>query len=239
MTIPFEKAAPAGKMNSRIGRFLTRGGPANRRTSLFPVALLLLVLTLPLLGGCSGYSGAGENSVLHYFQRGNEAFVAEDYRRAIIHYRNALALEPGAPDLHYNLGLAYYRAGNYRSAVRSYLNAIKLDANFPSAHHNLALAYNKLYKPGMAHQAYNKYRKLSSPAPAKAQGKDRNVGSRDSSARNRQVTRKTTAAAKIPGLPPAFNIKQAPAKPRRQAAPPNPYQGKQKWWTLDPAKTNR
>lgn len=192
---------------------------------------LLLIALLALLGGCSGYSGAGENSVLHYFQRGNEAFAEEDYRRAIIHYRNALALEPSAPDLHYNLGLAYYRAGDYRSAVRAYLNAIKLDPNFPNAHHNLALSYNKLFRPGMAHQSFNTYRKLSSPASAKAK----------SQAPNARAAIETPARAKISGLPPALKITQAPAaKPRRQAAlPPNPYQGKRKWWISDPAKTTR
>ena len=202
------------------------------RPRRFPSVVLTLLL-LALLGGCSGVSGAGENSVLHYFQRGNEAFAAEDYRRAIIHYRNALALEPGAPDLHYNLGLAYYRAGDYRSAVRAYLNAIELDANFPNAHHNLALSYNKLYRPGMAHQAYNTYRKLSSPAAAKAKAnkaKERKV----------RAAKKAPAMKAIPGLPPGLNIKQATAaKPRRRAAPSNPYQGKRKWWTLDPAKTDR
>lgn len=209
--------------------------PSARLTAL----LLGLVFTMPLLallGGCSGYSGAGENSVLHYFQRGNEAFAEEDYRRAIIHYRNALALEPSAPDLHYNLGLAYYRAGDYRSAVRAYNNAIKLDPNFPNAHHNLALAYNKLLRPGMAHQAFNTYRKLSSPASAKARGQAPNAR-----AANGRSPNGTTAPAKISGLPPALKIKQAPAaKPRRQAAlPPNPYQGKRKWWISDPAKTTR
>ena len=236
MMTPLEMAGNTRQSKLRTERWPARGGPANRHASRLPVVLLALLLAFPLLalaGGCSGYSGAGENSVLHYFQRGNEAFAEEDFRRAIIHYRNALALEPSAPDLHYNLGLAYYRAGDFQSAVRSYLNAIKLDANFPNAHHNLALAYNKLYRPGMAHQAFNKYRKLSSPTAAKAKG--------NGGVRNNPATKRTTAAAKVPRLPSAFNIKQAPAaKPRRQAVPPsNPYQGKQKWWTLDPVKTTR
>ena len=223
MTTPWETAENLSATEPR----------ARRLPPLLLAPLLMALLLLALLGGCSGVSGAGENSVLHYFQRGNEAFAAEDYRRAIIHYRNALALEPGAPDLHYNLGLAYYRAGDYRSAVRAYLNAIELDANFPNAHHNLALAYNKLYRPGMAHQAYNTYRKLSSPAAGKAKAnkaKERNV----------RAAKKAPAMKAIPGLPPGLNIKQATAaKPRRQAAPSNPYQGKRKWWTLDPAKTDR
>lgn len=212
--------------------------PRSRRLPSAGPALLLMALLLALLGGCSGYSGAGENSVLHYFQRGNEAFAAEDFRRAIIHYRNALALEPNAPDLHYNLGLAYYRAGDYNSAVRAYLRAIKVDPNFPNAHHNLALAYNKLYRPGMAHQAYNTYRKLSSPTADKAKG---GASGNNSNARTERTARKTPAKGLVPGLPPALKIKQPPAaKPRRQAAlPPNPYQGKQKWWITDPAKTTR
>lgn len=187
----------------------------------------LLFLLPALLGGCSSYSRAGENSVLHYFQRGNEAFAAEDFRRAIIHYRNALTLEPDAPDLHYNLGLSYYRAGDFRSAVRAYSNAIELDGNFPNAHHNLALAYNKLSRPGMAHRAYNTYRKLSSPAAGQAQAKNSRPGKRP--------------PALVSGLPPALKIKQAPAaKPRRQTAPPsNPFKGKRKWWISDTAKTNR
>jgi tetratricopeptide (TPR) repeat protein len=99
-------------------------------------------------------------SALHYFQKGNAAYQAEDYRRAIEHYQMALKFDDASPDVYYNLGLAYYRVSAYDDAVKAYQQALKLDPAFADAHLNVALAYDKLYNAAAANLHYNRYRTL-------------------------------------------------------------------------------
>lgn len=205
------------------------------------MGLLLLTLT----AGCSNSREPSDPSVLHFFQKGTQAFAAEDYQRAILHFRRALALEPTAPDIYYNLGLAYYRVGDYQAAVGAYRKAIDLDRKFSEAHYNLALAYNKLYQIDAANRHYNTYRQMvASSGGSEPVSRPGTPPARPGMVRSdpgAPVAQKVSTPRKPPNLPTAVNIKQANvAKSRRQdRAPGNPYQGKQKWWTLDPAKTNR
>lgn len=193
-----------------VGIFATLG------RAWLPVAALLVAALLVSLGACSPAQTEVENSVLHSFQRGNQAFAAEDYSRAIGHYQRAVALDNGVADLHYNLGLAYYQVGEYQAAVKAYLQAIALDGGFADAHHNLALAYDKLYEPNAAHLHYNTYRQLTTGmTPGQ--------------------TPPLTASVK--GAPGPRRAGAPPGKPNQP--PANPYKGSPKWWMLDPAKALR
>jgi tetratricopeptide (TPR) repeat protein len=122
--------------------------------------LLALGAWLMLAGACSSQQEASL-SALHYFQKGNAAYQAEDYRRAIAHYKMALQFDDESPDIYYNLGLAYYRVAAYDDAVEAYQRALKLDPGFSDAHLNLALAYDKLYNSAAADLHYNRYRALA------------------------------------------------------------------------------
>jgi len=124
-------------------------------------ALMVLGTWLILAGACSSASQKeAALSALHFFDRGNTAFQAEDYHRAIEDYRKAVAYDDQAPDAYYNLGLAYYRVGAYQDAVESYQHAVTLDPGFADAHLNMALAYDKLYNSAAANMHYNRYRTL-------------------------------------------------------------------------------
>jgi tetratricopeptide (TPR) repeat protein len=124
-------------------------------------ALLVLGALLALLGACTSQQEVAL-SALHYFQKGNAAYEAEDYQRAVKDFRSALSFDDSAPDIWYNLGLAYYRIGAYDDAVNAYQRAIKLDPGFADANLNLALAYDKLYNAPAANLHYNRYRTLVS-----------------------------------------------------------------------------
>lgn len=138
-----------------------RGTRPRAMLQAVPAALLGTVLSLALLlGGCASQEQASL-SALHYFQRGNAAYEAEDYPRAIEHYRMALEFDAQAPDIHYNLGLAYYRMHAWEPAADAFQRATQLDPRFADAYLNLALAYDKLYNAPAAHQAYNRYRALA------------------------------------------------------------------------------
>ena len=119
---------------------------------------LVLVFGLSIVG-CTNPQER-ERSALHHFKKGNEAYGAEDYTRAIRHFENAVELDHQSPDLHYNLGLAFYVTGNYNAAVLSFQDALQLNPAMQDAHYNLALAYDKLYNSAAAHMHYNAYRNM-------------------------------------------------------------------------------
>lgn len=126
------------------------------------IPALLACAVVLALAGCSASSQDRETSLsaLHYFNKGNAAFMAEDYGRAINHYRRALTFDENTADIHYNLGLAYYRAISYDQAIQALQKAVALDPGFPEAHHNLALAYDKIYDMEGANLHFNRYRAL-------------------------------------------------------------------------------
>lgn len=126
------------------------------------IPALLACAVVLALAGCSAPSQDRETSLsaLHYFNKGNAAFMAEDYGRAINHYRRALTFDENTADIHYNLGLAYYRAISYDQAIQALQKAVALDPGFPEAHHNLALAYDKIYDMEGANLHFNRYRAL-------------------------------------------------------------------------------
>lgn len=232
------------------------------------------VLALLLAGGAVLWMGACTSeqesalSALHYFQRGNAALQAEDYPRAVEHYRMALKFDADAPDIHYNLGLAYYKAGDYEDAAKAFQDAVKLDPAFAEAHLNLALAYDRLYNASAANQHYNRYRDLvtgqrekdgatagTPPAGGAAQASARAVPVRSAGA-GRPGAAPGAAAARVSAGRPAgvgqSAAVQAARELRRSAAAPapthgapaareapNPFEGNAKWWTQDTGNLNR
>lgn len=133
------------------------------RSTLTAMLMALSVLALATLGlAACGSQQEDAVSVLHHFNTGNEAYRIEDYRRAIIHFTQALELDGSSPDIQYNLGLAYYRSGNYEEAVSAFTAALKARPTMIDAHYNLALAHDRLFNADAAHTHYNIYRRMVS-----------------------------------------------------------------------------
>ncbi|MBI4082933.1 MAG: tetratricopeptide repeat protein [Candidatus Lambdaproteobacteria bacterium] len=229
-----------------------------RRRHHRPVALGLATLLLLGLAACSGSSPDPELSALHHFRQGNAALVAEDYPRAIRHYQRAVELDDRAPDIAFNLGVAYQRVGAYAQAVQAYQRALELKPDQPDVQLNLALAYDKLYNLPAANDHYNAYRRLTvgpqaaaeAPPPAAAQvsAKARPQAPKPSNlptpeALAQRGLRKRSPAPSAPAQQPAAEpptgqrrtITQSappPAPPRSGSAEPL-LGGTKKWWTQD------
>lgn len=74
------------------------------------------------------------------FARGNEAYLHGDYRSAIEAYEQVASFGIQGPDLFYNLGDAYFRAGNLGRAVYNYERALELRPGDEDVSYNLAAA---------------------------------------------------------------------------------------------------
>lgn len=56
-----------------------------------------------------------------------------DLAAATSHFEQAVRLDPTRASYHYNLGVAYERAGNAMWALEAYRHALEVDAYFPQA----------------------------------------------------------------------------------------------------------
>ncbi len=91
--------------------------PTSMRPALLPThgargaALLLVVLVVltGLVGGCDGLNSR------RAAKRGNEAFKAGEYEKAIEEFNTSLKLEPNLAVAHHNLGLAYFKLSSGKS----------------------------------------------------------------------------------------------------------------------------
>jgi tetratricopeptide (TPR) repeat protein len=64
-------------------------------------------------------------------KRGNAAFTALDYEKAVIYYTNGIELEPSNPALFSNRSAAYLKTEDYGKARRDADMCIELDKNWP------------------------------------------------------------------------------------------------------------
>jgi len=121
------------------------------------VVLLGLLLWL---GGCTSQEELKIGALAH-FNRGNQAFEALDYRRAIDEYNQSIALFDQQPSFHYNLGLCYYHLVLFEPAELAYRRALELNPEMAVAWYNLALVLDKQNRSDEAFMAYDRYQKLS------------------------------------------------------------------------------
>ncbi|MDH4246584.1 MAG: tetratricopeptide repeat protein [Deltaproteobacteria bacterium] len=220
-------------------------------------AFLLAVV----IAGCSGGKERDPViSALHFFQRGNAAYVDQDYPGAVLWYQRAQQEDPMSPDIAYNLGLALYQSGLYEPAATAFQQALKLDPNFSDAHMNLALAYDRLYNHGAAHHHYNKYQSLAlSRAPANSPETAASPQAASGASMAKPVFQASAPAemaagpgkarsvtATPPVKPVGANLSKPvgakqiipvkPAPPANATAPspaPATQEGSQKWWIQD------
>jgi Flp pilus assembly protein TadD len=90
---------------------------------------------------------AGEDRVVALVSEGNELLARGDYARAAEKYEEAVRLEPGSEDLHYNLGIALARLGRTEDARQHYQKALEIFPEYGEAHNNLGnllMSQNKL-----------------------------------------------------------------------------------------------
>jgi tetratricopeptide (TPR) repeat protein len=94
--------------------------------------LILALLAFSFTGFAQDYQAA--------FQRGNEAFAAADYEKAVAIYEQILAKEQLSFELYYNLGNAYFRLNEIPKAILNYERALQIKPYQKEARYNLKLA---------------------------------------------------------------------------------------------------
>ena len=84
---------------------------------------LVLVVGLLLVAGCSR---SPEAQKARYLERGDKYAQREQYREAILEYRNVLRLDPANARATRQLGLLYHQVGEFAQAFRFLLKAQEL-----------------------------------------------------------------------------------------------------------------
>ncbi|HET6279060.1 MAG TPA: tetratricopeptide repeat protein [Candidatus Polarisedimenticolia bacterium] len=133
-------------------------GTAGRVLALLPA--VLLAGGAPLLAD----SAAGRNN------DGNRLYENERYDEALKMYVEAQALDPEAPELHYNIGNVLFRKGEYDKAAEEYVRAQAAE----DPHLAQAATYNRgnaLLQQGQLKEAVNSYIQALRAQPSDADAK--------------------------------------------------------------------
>jgi len=94
-----------------------------------------------------------ETSQTH-FNKGVFRESEGDLEGALLHYREAVRLEPANAIAQYNLGNIYFRLGAFESAIECYQAALQTDASLGKSYNNIGVAYYKLGRLDEAEQAW-------------------------------------------------------------------------------------
>ncbi|MCH7539691.1 MAG: tetratricopeptide repeat protein [Proteobacteria bacterium] len=102
-----------------------------------------------------GKAIAAGGRVAVYHNNMGEAYRAQDkFDEAVLHYRQALAIQPNSVGTCYNLGAALMAQGQAEAAIAAYRQALTIEPNAPEAHYNLACA---LRQRGAVEEAIGSY----------------------------------------------------------------------------------
>src|SRR5690242_12962996 len=108
-----------------------------RMSSIARVGTVFLMIAL-VLAGCSR---SPEAKKARYLERGNRYFKQEQYREAILEYRNVLRIDQKEPAATRQLGLAHYQLGQLGVAFRYLTQAQQLDPDNTEVRLKLASIY--------------------------------------------------------------------------------------------------
>lgn len=73
---------------------------------------------------------------------GRKHYVAGEYDKAIIAFKDSIAKNPSSEDAYFYLGLAYGKTEQYKEEADAYEEAIKINPKRPELYFNLGTAYN-------------------------------------------------------------------------------------------------
>lgn len=83
-----------------------------------------VLLAFLAMAGCAR---SPQQKQARLLQQGREYMAKHDYARAILDFRSAAALAPNNAESHYQLGLAYLKAGSPTRAAAAFATTLKLD----------------------------------------------------------------------------------------------------------------
>lgn len=127
--------------------------------SFAATALVLLVLALTASGCGSASRKIGYDEQV---EKGKEAYHDRNWEEAIAAYREAVRLQPRAPQAHNDLGAVLYDVGRVEEAIDEYETALRFDPDYAEAHNNLGVA---LLSQGRTAESVAAYRRALSLRP--------------------------------------------------------------------------
>lgn len=89
---------------------------------------------------CLAWTAYAQDAVI---KEAETAYTKEDYGKAIELYEGLLKSNGDSPEIYYNLGNAYYKAGKTASAILNYERALVLDPGDSDVRFNLQMARQK------------------------------------------------------------------------------------------------
>jgi tetratricopeptide (TPR) repeat protein len=101
--------------------------------------LAVLLISLAAIGSFVPAQNAQALTAEEYFADGNRLFRDDLYWAALLRYRQAADEGLSSPLLHYNMGIAHYRAGQHVRARASLLKALEDPSLRVAAHYSLGL----------------------------------------------------------------------------------------------------
>ena len=90
-----------------------------------------------------------------YIERGLSCYQKGDYNEAIKQFQEALKLNPGKAEIHYNLGLTYQAKGLLNEAVEEYRKVLEVNPEDAETHNNLGIVY---YNQGSYRKAIEEFK---------------------------------------------------------------------------------
>jgi len=121
----------------------------------FQTAILCGIALVIVLSGCRLGSGAREARRLAVGQRYMEK---QDYSRAVLEFRNAIAAAPQSAEAHYQLATALLAMGNARDAAQQLLKATELNPKHAAAQARLAELMVTSHNPAVQEEARKRAR---------------------------------------------------------------------------------
>lgn len=122
----------------------------------FHKLLLLIFIFASVLLNAQGYETSVGGVAMSYYQDGEAALLAKDYKAAVRYFKKALRVKEDFLIVHRLLGQCYTLMGDYEAASQAYTTVIEQDSLFSrTIYFDLADTY---YKMGDAHQALSLFK---------------------------------------------------------------------------------
>ena len=99
---------------------------------------VLLILAVVL---CLFLTGCRDKSANHYYHRGSDYMIAEEYDQAILCFDKAIKMNPRFAMAYFERGTAYFSKREYDLAISDYNKGIEIAPGHPMLHINRSVAY--------------------------------------------------------------------------------------------------
>jgi Tfp pilus assembly protein PilF len=126
------------------------------RFSFLTLFLSCLVLVVSCGTSSKNKKSPKEKKADIFYAYGTKSLVEKDYTNALVNLKKAANLNPGAPRVHNNLGMAYYFKKDVNKALFHLNKALEIDPKHSETRNNLAGVLTRLKKTNQARTHYNK-----------------------------------------------------------------------------------